>query len=99
MFKKPIDKPILFVKPFPKPFPIPKRPFFPPDMPVVEPGSFLKSKPFFKKPTPKLPLHLEYKKPFLLPLPIHKPIPSPLDDKTLPPHKSPIKFMMLVSQD
>ncbi|KAK7343150.1 hypothetical protein VNO80_26113 [Phaseolus coccineus] len=68
---KPIPKPIPFVKPIPKPF-IVKKP-----IPTVESEEFLKPNNFFKKPIPKLPLDPKLKKPFLPPLPILKPIPTP----------------------
>ncbi|KAG4947410.1 proline-rich protein 4-like [Glycine soja] len=68
---KPVPKPIPIVKPVPKPFTVQKP------IPAIDPESFLKPKPFFEKPIPKLPLDPKFKKPLLPPFPIQKPISSP----------------------
>ncbi|XP_027354205.1 proline-rich protein 2-like [Abrus precatorius] len=68
----PIVKPIPVFKPHPKPI-IVKKP-----IPAVETESFLKPKPFFKKPIiHKIPLHPKFEKPHIPHFPIHKPIHKP----------------------
>ncbi|KAG4950262.1 hypothetical protein JHK82_043614 [Glycine max] len=68
---KPIPKLIPIVKPIPNPLRVKKS------IPAFGSEEFLKPKPFFEKPIPKLPLDPKFKKPLLPPLPIHKPIPTP----------------------
>lgn len=72
---KSIPKSVPIVKPVPKLIPVVK-PITKP-IPTFEPESFLKPKPFFEKPVPKLPLEPKFKKPRIPHFPVQKPISTP----------------------